>query len=283
MTSARPRLRRALVFTTAIFALLVVGAIAFARGWYVTRRTPAELSALLRPHDTLLKPDGDGPFPAVIMMDGCGGVHAATRAWNRWFRDQGFVSVLVDSHAARGLENKWPQICRGQRLWGRERAGDVLVTLHDLQKLPYVDPKRIVLAGWSHGAWTILDLLALDPPARLPTSLSDAGGNLDGIAGVVLMYPYCGFASLARDRVRLDVPTVMLMAGADTIVPTPACLEMAERWRKEGKDLTTHVYDRLDHAFDQTDLGPRLPHVPWADEDAHRRVAALLERVKLKK
>ena len=97
------------------------------------------------------------------------------------------------------------------------------------------------------------------------------------------MYPYCGFASLARDRVRLDVPTVMLMAGADTIVPTPACLEMAERWRKEGKDLTTHVYDRLDHAFDQTDLGPRLPHVPWADEDAHRRVAALLERVKLKK
>src|SRR2546430_12084399 len=107
MTSARPRLRRFLVVTAAFVALLALAATAFLRGWYVTRRTPAELSALLRPHDTILKPDGDGPFPAVILMDGCGGVHAATRAWNQFFRDQGFVSVLVDSHAARGLEDKW--------------------------------------------------------------------------------------------------------------------------------------------------------------------------------
>src|SRR4051812_4158348 len=105
MISARPRLRRFAVIAAAIVVLLVVAATAFLRGWYVTRRTPAALSALLRPHDTILKPDGDGPFPAVILMDGCGGVHAATRAWNQWFRDRGFVSVLVDSHAARGLEH----------------------------------------------------------------------------------------------------------------------------------------------------------------------------------
>ena len=63
MTSARPRLRRFLVVTAAILAILAalggLAATGFIRGWYVTRRTPAELSALLRPHDTILKPDGE--------------------------------------------------------------------------------------------------------------------------------------------------------------------------------------------------------------------------------
>src|SRR5690349_7393975 len=54
----------------------------------------------------LAKPDGAGPFPAVIGLHGCAGMHDTTKqrladelvAW-------GYVVLLVDSYATRGIEH----------------------------------------------------------------------------------------------------------------------------------------------------------------------------------
>ena len=35
------------------------------------------------------RPDGPGPFPAVVLLHGCHGVSNSTRGWARWFRDHG--------------------------------------------------------------------------------------------------------------------------------------------------------------------------------------------------
>ena len=58
----------------------------------------------------LAKPDGAGPFPAVIGLHGCAGMHDTTKrklvdelvAW-------GYVILLVDSYATRGID----QACTG--------------------------------------------------------------------------------------------------------------------------------------------------------------------------
>jgi dienelactone hydrolase len=254
-------------------------------GWYVKQRSPAELEALLRPATTVLRPDGAGPFPAVLMFHGCGGIHEGDRQWARWFVQQGFVVVQVDSLGPRGLEHRLRDVCRGRALWGRERAGDVLVTLDEVRQWPFVDGKRLVLAGWSHGGWTLMDLLALDlvgPPQRLPTSLNAAPPRgLDGVAAVLLVYPYAGMGSLSADAPwRLDVPTLMLLSGKDTVVPTEATLKTAEFQRRHGRSIDVHVYDGLDHCFDQVGLEPRFHQDAAATADARARVAALLERVR---
>src|SRR5207249_1906094 len=47
------------------------------------------------------RPEGPGPFPAVVLMHGCHGVSESNHEWSRWFRDQGYVALLVDSWGPR--------------------------------------------------------------------------------------------------------------------------------------------------------------------------------------
>ncbi|HUS64386.1 MAG TPA: prolyl oligopeptidase family serine peptidase [Kofleriaceae bacterium] len=275
------RLRRLGIACVALAALGGLAVIGFVKGWHVHRLTPAELAALLQPGMQIVRPDGPGPFPAVIQFHGCGGRHAAEATWAAFLRDRGYVAVSVDSLGPRHISAvEAPKVCQGRTLWGRERAGDVLVALDAVRKLPYVDPQRIVLMGWSHGGWSIMDLLALDPPRQLPTNLTAApDGGLAGVAGVILVYPYLGFASIGPP-IAQKVPILMLLSGADTVVPTPAALAVATRLRSDGFSVDTHVYAGKDHCWDQTDLPPTstLVYDAAVTADAHDRVAAWLAR-----
>ena len=51
------------------------------------------------------RPQGAGPFPAVVLLHGCHGVSASTYQWGRWFRDHGYVALVVDSWTPRGFSN----------------------------------------------------------------------------------------------------------------------------------------------------------------------------------
>ena len=57
---------------------------------------------------------------------------------------------------------------------GSERAGDVLVSIDDARRMPFVDPERLVLIGSSHGGWAIMELLAFEAAERLPFNLARA-------------------------------------------------------------------------------------------------------------
>ncbi len=49
--------------------------------------------------------------------------------------------------------------------------------MDDARRMPFVDPARLVLIGASHGGWAIMDLLAIDPPKRLPYNLAASAGR----------------------------------------------------------------------------------------------------------
>ena len=171
------------------------------------RRSLGEARPLL---PAINRPDGPGPFPTALLFSGCDGPKDNLERWAAMLRSIGWASIIVDSHGPRGFSDYeiWRLVCAGQLFMGSERAGDVLVAIDDARRMRFVDPDRIVLVGSSHGGWAIMDLLALDPPRRLPTNLagSRAGAPADPLAGVVgaiLLYPYCGQANRAR-RARLD-------------------------------------------------------------------------------
>ena len=84
----------------------------------VTSSAPASLTA------ELYTPRGTGPFPAVILMHGCGGLK---------------------------------RLCAGSPvLTGRMRAPDVFAAAQYLKTLPQIDAGRIAAIGYSHGGWTLL-------------------------------------------------------------------------------------------------------------------------------
>jgi dienelactone hydrolase len=218
------------------------------------------LQPMLRPHDALYRPDGDGSFPAVVILHGCLGVRSKDTRWAERLRDQGYVALVVDSLTGRGLTTleQRRDVCSGWTLWGGTRAADVRASLAYLRTLPYVDAGRLAVVGFSHGAWAALDLLAL---------ASD--DDVRGLRAVVGFYPYCGVASRARwFGFKVPVPTLLLLAEADTTVSTPQCVSLAERAAAGGRPVALMVYPEVGHAFD------------WrpspATEDARRRVAAFL-------
>jgi dienelactone hydrolase len=229
------------------------------RGWAVKRLEPDALSAMLAPAYRVLKPSGEGPFATALLFSGCDGPRDNVLRWAERLNEIGWAAVVVDSHGPRGLTGGelWRLVCAGQVLMGSERAGDVLIAIDDARRMPVVDAGRIALIGASHGGWAIMDLLAMDPPARLPYNLArlrpDAPADpLAGVAGVILLYPYCGEANLARDGGwRRAVPTLFLLSQDDYVAPSGKCVEIADELRARGLPVETVVLQGVTHGFGQ--------------------------------
>jgi dienelactone hydrolase len=110
---------------------------------------------------SLFRPKGNGPFPAVVALHGCGGLFNDDKEmkgreedWAERLVAAGYVVLLPDSFTARGVL----QICSGpdRKISPEERAEDAAAAAQWLAKQPFVDAKRMGLMGWSHGAMSVL-------------------------------------------------------------------------------------------------------------------------------
>lgn len=198
-----------------------------------TRRgaTTAERWAALEKHAEIVRPKrGGAPAPAVILFHGCGGVRPFLSRYMKAAAEAGVVAVNVDSYAPRGWSRirAMNTVCTGLEFRGAERAGDVLAAAWGVGRLPRVDPNRIVLAGWSHGGWAIMDLMtmALDRPGQAGLSDPDPA-VLDGVRGLFLAYPYCGPGALTAWRGWVRSPPALVVTGELDRVATPGAIARA--------------------------------------------------------
>ena len=246
-------MRRALAALT--LAVVAVGCASAS-----TPQGDAVLQPLLRPHDTVYRPEGPEPFPAVILLHGCLGVRGKEGRWAQQLRDAGYVALVVDSMTGRGMTTRddLVRVCRGLTLWGSTRAADVGASLEHIRTLPFVDRSRIAIIGFSHGAWAALDFLS-----------GASAEAVQGLRAVIGFYPYCGVASRARwFGWDVHVPTLLLLAGQDIVVSPAQCRSVAERAAAHGRPVSVTTYPDARHSFDW--------RASEETEDAQRRVAAFL-------
>lgn len=199
------------------------------------------------------RPAGEGPFPAVVLLHGCHGVSESNHEWARWFRDRGYVALVVDSWSARGIgrgcDAETPDVP------STERFADALGALRFLHTKPYVDAARIGAIGWSNGG--VFSIAVINGP-----SLERARGRgvtlpLPGFAAAVGVYPG-GCYSLMNELVTR--PLLVLLGDADDwTIPGP-CVEMVDRMRQRGADATIVLYPGAYHYFDV--IGQRLTYLP---------------------
>jgi len=203
------------------------------------------LQAEIRTHDLVLQPAGAGPFPAVIMLHGCGGLGGRDRMWAERLRAWGYLTLRVNSFAARGLKS----VCGGGVLGPDARVPDALAALAHLRTRPDVDPQRIALMGWSHGGMATLMTLGAAPeePAT-------------GFRAAVAYYPGCRQVHGWRTR----TPVLMLLGGADNWTAASPCQYLASRQRQAGLDVTQVTYPGAHHGFDNPLLGPNPRRIPEA-------------------
>ena len=182
----------------------------------------------------LNKPDGDGPFPAVVMLHGCNGTDL-TWEWEEGFLERwGYVSLRIDSLGPRGIET----VCGSADATVNAdlRISDAFAGRAYLAAQPFVDAERIGVVGWSDGGTTALK--------------SIAGGIVNQVAPsdmfevAVAFYPRC--QSNASD---LDAPLLVLVGSEDTATAPVLCEAMKQEVRADdGFDLV--VFPGATHAFD---------------------------------
>jgi dienelactone hydrolase len=107
------------------------------------------------------RPDGAGPFPAVVMLPGCGGLNPELRSsWPRVLAEAGYVSIGLENIKSRNMAH-----CLSRGPAGRPFAswiGDAYAALDHLSRQPYVDVNRVAVAGFSNGGIILSKYMAED-------------------------------------------------------------------------------------------------------------------------
>ena len=119
--------------------------------------TAKELSMFSGLSMGIWKPEGEGPFPAILLVHTCGGVTEHLGYWRKKAIENGFVAFILDSFTSRGSKN-----CRPRAPISMERGvEDVLDAVHHLKSLSFVDPEKIAVFGFSWGG--MAGLLSASP------------------------------------------------------------------------------------------------------------------------
>jgi dienelactone hydrolase len=218
----------------------------------------------------LTKPEGPGPFPAIVHLHGCGGLPKAVKEgtdkgqWSERLAAWGYVVLVVDSFTTRGIE----QACTTAGP-AAPRVGDAYGALAYLAAQPFVDPNRIVLLGFSQGAIAALSLVR----ARDFDLFENEAAHR--FKAAVAFYPSC------PEDGTMTVPTLILIGERDDWTLAAACTRMMASRSGAGSPVRLIVYAGAHHGFDIAALHPGREmyghHIEY-NETAARQASAEVRR-----
>ena len=204
----------------------------------------------------LFRPEGAGPFPAVVGLHGCAGLYDSGGAIEGHYRDwaehltkAGFVVLYPDSYGSRGLGSQCTIRHRSVRT-DRERVTDAHAARRWLQAQPFVTPTRVALLGWSTGAisvlWTVRRRSAM--PKDDKTDFRSA----------VALYPGCNRLDNVAWSAR--IPTLILIGAADDWASAQICQHMVAGARGRSAGTSIIVYPSAYHDFDYPNRPVQVRH-----------------------
>lgn len=215
--------------------------------------------------------------PAVVMMHGCAGAYSYSdpskglallyKEWGTRLADAGYVALVVDSFSGRNA----PQNQCGN---GRDGVSEVTDRPYDAHgawqflKTSYsgwVDPAKIALLGWSHGASSTISTLS-------DSLVSELGKPFQvGFA----FYPGCGlynaFGGISTSTYVPYAPLHILHASKDPLYTSGYCDKRIDNAEKLGStDMDMVVYLGAQHNFDNA----RRVDSKWTQADVDAKTAA---------
>ncbi len=207
----------------------------------------------------LLKPNGAGPFPAVIYMGTCEDIASGEEGFiQTGLRDRllpkGFAVLIVDPYWPR---EEWQGVCSrpDARVDYEARAArDIYAALSVLRTMPGIDPDRIFVHGVGLGASAALQAIEA---AKTP-------GRRAKLAGVVAISPRC------KEDTALLAPALILIGDKDLWASANRCKALGRQ-----PDIEVKIYAGVGHAF-VLPFGHHAQHNLDAANDAELRAEAFL-------
>lgn len=200
----------------------------------------------------IFRPEGAGPFPAVVAMHDCSGLNnpagriaSKYREWAQILVHDGFVVLFPESFVSRGLGSQCSVHNRPLHS-DRELVGDANAARRWLSQQADVRADHISLMGWSSGASSVLWTVR---PQRKTADRPD-------FRSAVAFYPVCrGLESTAWSA---RVPTLILIGAADDVTSPQECEHMVAGARGRSARITIMVYPGALHDFDHPNRPPQV-------------------------
>lgn len=217
----------------------------------------------------IFRPDGPGPFPAIIFAHSCGGYTAGAAAWGALLAKWGYLVLAPDSFSPRGKN----EVCgRPGIVTPDMRVADIAGALDYLKTRPDVQRNRVGLMGLSHGGTTTIKSV-------------QKGHDLArrGLRGGVAYYPGC---SASRDR-DVGLPLLILIGEKDDWTKAEWCRELEAAGFKQPALVEVKYYPNASHAFDAFMVRPKiaggktyqLAYDPVAAADAEAKTKAFFDKL----
>ena len=200
----------------------------------------------------LFRPNGDGPFPAIVALHGCAGLfskggkmHPRDLEWGTRLAEWGYVVVYPDSFTTRGLHEICTTTAYGN-MPTQIRPRDAMGALYWLQARADVSRTKIGLLGWSNGGssllWTIDYRSSLKPAVKA-----------DDFKTAIGFYPGCRLAEMDKNW-SSRIPLQILIGQLDNWTLPGYCEGLAKRAGGQPPVEIT-VYSDSYHDFD----APNMP------------------------
>ncbi len=197
----------------------------------------------------LFRPSGTGPFPAVILMHGCGGwqssVHKALRTHARYLAQNGFVALNLDSFGPRRNSGGW--VCRTSDRLSDARAYrqvDALDAVDFLRARDDVDPDNMFLMGQSNGG--SVAVIMAHKNVRVLHGERAVRDGVPTFRAMAAYYPWCGTLTAAISKLELISPLYVFGGDRDDWTPPAGCASDTVR----GAEYRYKIYPGAAHSFD---------------------------------
>ena len=239
---------RKLTFTTA-----------FAADDYTTVTYP---SGSLNIAAYIYQPPGDGPFPLIVFNHGSRSKHERKSVPFEYmgdlYRTAGYA-VLVPERRGYGTSDGptfSDAVAGGEAFVDRmeQEADDVLAAADYGATLPFVDPKRIGVAGWSFGG--IVTMFAIAKNKVFKVALDQAGGSLSWKGNAPLR------KAMTAAVGKINIPVMFMDAKNDAT--TDSVTTLAAAMQKAGRPHEIKIYPAFTPTSNPGNIAPG--HLIFSDQ-----------------
>ena len=242
--------RRTFRFFTPVIAMVLLSC---AHGYDIKK--PVLQSDDLKINSILYSPRRLVPgkkYPGIVLNHGgMKGAEFPVRAWSEDLASKGFVVIVPQFRGQGGSEGHF-EFARGE-------VNDSLCALEYLKSLPYVDPGRIGMAGYSlgglvtlraaervNGLKAIVVMSALSDPVKFFEGLS---GTPDRKRRVERYMHEIEEASPLASLDKIDAPVLVMHGEVDGTVSVEESRELYKRLKSAGKDASLKIYPYANHGL----------------------------------
>lgn len=211
---------------------------------------------------TEYRPDGEGPFPLVLINHGSPrspaerpSFTAKYKAQSEAFAAKGFVVINPVRRGYGKSDGPWAEdffSCTNPSYYeaGLETAKDIAAAIDYAKTRPYIDSKRIVLVGQSAGGFGVLALASQQPEGVLGVVNFAGGRGSRGPNEVCnadqLVDAFARYAGTTR------VPMLWFYAENDGYFGPKLAQRLYKAYRGKGVDVDFHVlppFGKDGHAY----------------------------------